>query len=315
MTTKSRTITYLRAVWQTQGTVSTTLQQILERCLTSLPNVENTQIPLRDGLAEIRHRNLTNDQCYLHIAAWTAQEEVSTVPHEQNVVNSDLSSQAPGNDYDFLDGDGMMLISKNHCLLMPSGLHPKSIEQYVRNLIGHAKNIGVPISEAEGNFKLLQIEDKLIIKEIIDAGGIKKVDLNVGRYMETVKDDADKFKPRKIIEELGSSILECITLKDATRRQIEEAENIHAKLIITFDSRRSGLKHEEFDSIAQDVASENLDDVELVTKSGKRIKNSELTLKKSVRIEAFGKTVHHNIAREEMEIFFEELKNSGTLEE
>ena len=193
MTTKSRTITYLRAVWQTQEKVSITLQQILERCLASLPNVEDTQIDLRDGRAEIRHRNLMDDRCCLHIAAWTDREEVSTVPHKRNVANSDLSSQAPGQDYDFLDGDGMMLISKNHCLLIPSGLHPKSIEQYARNLIGHARKEGVQISEVEGSFILLPVENNSIIKQIIDDGGIKKLDLNVGRYMETVKDDADKF--------------------------------------------------------------------------------------------------------------------------
>ena len=123
------------------------------------------------------------------------------------------------------------------------------------------------------------------------------------------------FKSRTIIEKLGTRILECLTLKDATRRQIEEAENIHAKLVITLDSRRSGLEYEEFDSIVQEVASQNLDDVEIVTKSGERIKNSELTLKKAVDIETFGKTVHHNSAWEEMEKFFEELKNSGTLED
>ena len=141
------------------------------------------------------------------------------------------------------------------------------------------------------------------------------MDLNVGRCMESVKDDAEKFESRTIIQKLGTTILECLVLKDETRRQIEEADNIHAKLIITLDSRRSGLKREEFDSIAQEVASQNLDDVEIVTKSGKRIKNSELTLKKTVKIEAFGKTVHHNSAWEEMENYFNELKISGTLED
>ncbi len=133
-------------------------------------------------------------------------------------MNSDLSSQAPGEDYDFLDGDGMMLISKNHCLLMPSGLHPKSMEQYVRNLIGHAKSKGVQISESESNFNLIPKGNKSIIQEIIDDGGIKKVDLNVGRYLETAKEDADKSKPRTIIQKIGRSILESLAFKDATRR-------------------------------------------------------------------------------------------------
>ena len=314
MTTKSRTISYLRAVWSEQVEVKITLQQTLEHCLTNLPRMEDTQIDLREGRAEIRHRRLNDNLCKLHIAAWTDREEVSTVPHETNVANYDLSSQAPGKNYDFLDGDGMMLIFKNHCFLMSSGLHPKSMEQYVRNLFRHSRSSDKQVSEEADSFNLIQFENPAVIKEIIDQGGIKKVNLNVGRYMETARESSD-FHPRTIIERLGANILDSLALKDETRRQIEEAENVHAQLVISIDGRRSGLEHETFDSIVQKVAEESLDDVVIETKAGKRIKNSELVLKKIVNIEAFGKTVHHNSAWEEMEKFFNELRVSGMLEE
>ena len=314
MTTKSRTISYLRAIWPEQAEINVTLQQTLEHCLTNLPNVEDTQIDLRDGLAEIRHRKSTDNLCNLHIAAWTDREAVSTVPHVTNVANSDLAAQEPGEYYDFLDGDGMMLISKNHCLLMSSGLHPNSMVQYVRNLFRHSRSRDQQVSEELDSFNLIQIENPAVVKEIIDQGGIKKVNLNVGRYMETARESSG-LHPRTIIERLGARILDCLALKDETRRQIEQAENVHAQLVITLDSRRSGLEREEFDLIVQKVAEESLDDVEIVTKAGERIKNSELVLKKVVDIEAFGKTVHHNYAWEEMENFLNELRVSGMLEE
>lgn len=163
---------------------------------------------------------------------------------------------------------------------------------------------------------MLPIGDSSIIKEIIDNDGIKRVDLNVGRYMETVKDDdARKFESRPILSKLGIRILECVTSRDATRQQIQDAENVHANLGIAFDSRNPGLDAEVFDLIVREITSPNMDDVEIVTRGGKKFKNSQLTLKKTVNIDAFAKTVHHNSAWEEMGIFFDDLKNSGALEE
>ena len=282
--------------------------------MTNLPNVEDTQIVLKGGLAEIRHRRLTDNLCDLHIAAWTNREAVSTVPHVPNVVNSDLATQEPEENYDFLDGDGMMLISQNHCLLMSSGLHSSSMVRYVQNLFKHCRSTDKQVSENADRFNLFQIEDHAAVKKIIHQGGFKKMNLNVGLHMETAR-ESNGLLPRTIIERLGAKILDCLALKDETRRQIEQAENIHAQLVITFDKRRSGLKHEEFDAIAQNLAEDSLDDIVLETKAGNRIKYSELQLKKSVNFEPFGKTVHHNSAWEEMEIFFNELRDSGTLEE
>lgn len=311
---KSRTITYLRAEWPEKFDLNLTLQQILDRCLQNLPNVDDTQIQLRSGLAEIRHRMTAKDSCCVHIAAWTDREEVSTVPHEKNVVNSDLSSLPPGDNYDFLDGDGMMLVSENHCLFMSSGLHQSSMVQYVRNFFQHSRNNNVNIPEAARDFKLIPIVNREVVDEIMNQGGFKKINLNVGRYMETAR-DSDKTRPQRIVEKLTNTIWKSLIYKDETLRQIEQAENVHAQLIITLDSRRPGLEHEEFDSIAQDIADEGLNDIEIETKTGKRIKNSELVLKKTVEIEAFAKTVHHNVAWEEMANYFSELRGSGILEE
>ena len=78
--------------------------------------------------AELRHRRLNRGAVYLHIAAWAEGEPASTVPRDVAGDTADLDERATDDALDFLDGDGMVLVSGDHCLMMPSGLHPKALE-------------------------------------------------------------------------------------------------------------------------------------------------------------------------------------------
>ena len=112
--TKQRTISYHRANWPDLNDGN--LQEVIASCLEQFPDVETTRVDLNDGLAEIRHRKFSNNMLFLHVAAWTDRQEASTVPHNVTGENSDLQSHPPAKDWDYLDGDGMMLIKDSDCL-------------------------------------------------------------------------------------------------------------------------------------------------------------------------------------------------------
>lgn len=133
-----RTISYLRAQWMNPP--DTTLEQALRVCLRRCPSVGDTQLPLRNMTAELRHRRLRRNWICLHVAAWTEREPASIVPHGARGAEADLDANMPGAAWDYLDGDGMVLISDDHCLLMPSGLHPKSIEHYIQLLLEYGRD-------------------------------------------------------------------------------------------------------------------------------------------------------------------------------
>ena len=181
-TTKSRTISYLRPRWRSAPEM--TLQDALLSALAALPTASHTRLSIGDGAAEIRHRRIRSDHVCLHIAAWTDREEASIVPHATNNVQEDLATQPPGHAWDYLNGDGMLLASHDHCLLMPSGLLPKTIEGYVRRLILHATQKGATIPTGTERFNLLPIANEQVVTQI-RREGVKKLHLNVGQYRET----------------------------------------------------------------------------------------------------------------------------------
>ena len=312
MQTKQRTITYSRANWGPSHRSGQTLEEALRECLAILPNTEDTRLILRSGKAELRHRRISVDRLYLHVAAWTDREAASIVPHPSPAPSADLSSRPPGKDWDYLDGDGMALVSANHCLTMSSGIHPASIERYLAELLQLGRQSGAEIP-SNNLFRLLPIVNPRAVRQVYREGGVKRIDMNMGRYLETAYVEERQYET--FHKRVGREIVLALIGKHDKRHLIEEAENVNAKLMISLDSRRKGLASEEFTDIAESLAHENEDDVEIVTRAGHRIKRGALVLKTAVDVDAHGKTVHYGHAWERMTEYFEDLQRGGYLQE
>lgn len=314
MLTKNRRISYMRPQWM--NAPSLTLQKALSICLRKLKTVIDTRLPLTTGQADVRHRRVKKDAVYLHVAAWTPHESTSTVPHvKDESANEDLASEPAGDHWDYLDGDGMVLISGNHCLITPSGMRVQSIERYLRSLIEHAREKGADLPEDMDKFGLVPIANN-VVAEQIRQGGAKKIDINVGQYLETAREGTELVS-ETIFHKLSRQVLELILENDEDRQKIAEAENVNARLSIRLDTRRRGLTPSDLVPLVEalDNDSEDEDDYVIETESGERIKKGRLILSKVVSIEAFEKTVHHNAAWELMRDYFNELDERGALEE
>lgn len=308
--TKQRTISYLRASWAREPLVS--LERALKQALRTMPSTADTQLPVRDMHAEVRHRDLARRWARLHVAAWTDGESASIVPHARAAAEADLGELEPDEEWDYLDGDGMLLVSDIHCLLMPSGLHPKSIERYMQLLLAHARDEhGADIPDHIESFELVPVANDNVVRQM-RREGVKKFHLNLGQYLETARDGEDEHMT--IVERLGRDVFESLVTREEDRRKIEEADNVHAKLIITCDTRRAGIAPEDLTPIAGAIADESADDILIETGTGQRIKRGQVVLKKPVDVATFAKTVHHRDAWDRMALYFDELREGGMLE-
>ena len=307
---KQRTISYHRASWMNEPLVS--LEEALRRALMALSNTADTQLPLRDMHAEVRHRDLARRWVRLHVAAWTDGESASIVPHAVPAAEADLDELAPDAEWDYLDGDGMIFVSDNHCLLMPSGLHPKSIERYMQLLLAHARDEhDADLPDRLESFQLIPVANDDVVRQL-RREGVKKFDLNLSQYLETARDGADEHMT--ILQRLGRDVLESLLTREEDRRKIEEADNVHAKLVITCDTRRSGIEPADLTPVAGAIADESGDDIVIETGTGQRIKRGQVVLKKPVDVATFAKTVHHRDAWDRMALYFDELREGGMLE-
>ena len=263
--------------------------------------------------AAVRHRRRTKRRVYLHIAAWTAGVSASIVPHIPHGTEADLGANPPPPDSDYLDGDGMVVISENHCLLMPSGLHIKSIELYLRLFLEHARdNHGAQIPQDIEDFELISVANADVIRAI-RSEGIKRIHLNVEQYLETM--NRDEEDEATTLQRIGAFLTDVLPTSDQLRRDIEDAANLRARLTISCDGRSSGLEPDNLIPIADKIFKEDEDKIAIETSTGRKVRNGELILKSQVNVADFAKTVHHGDAWEAMREYFRELNQGGMLEE
>lgn len=298
MPKRQRTISYLRAVWEPEPNV--TLEGALRDELSQRPNAGDTRVPFGDRSIESRHRRTVPPGVRLHVAAWTEGEAASTVPHTADSVEADLATQPPPENSDYLNGDGMVFVSDNHCLLMPSRLLAPSLHRYLQELVKHV-----------GQFQLHAIGNASVMDQIRQEG-VKKIDLDISQYAETATQAVETRET--IRRNLGREILASLIERDEDRQRIEEADNVHARLVINLDTRRrSGLSAEELGSMLASIEGE--DGMIIETGSGQRFRHGQMVMRKAVDVETFGQTVHHGPAWEEMETYLDELRQQGALED
>lgn len=309
--TRRRTISYFRARWLHHPKV--TLAAAVARCLQTLATRAGTRIQLDDTQAEVRHRRQGNMWVCLHVAVWTRGQPASIVPHGSGSLEADLDASTPDDTFDYLDGDGMVLIAGNHCLLMPSGLPQKRLERYLRSLLIHGRDKGAEVPLCTERFELLAVANETVIDQIRQEG-VKKIHLHVGQYLETARQYTSD--QTTVTQRIGRAILENLVEDERTQLEIEAAANLQARLTISCDRRYKGqLQPDDLKSIAQRIASEDNEFIEIETGTGQRIRRGQVVRKRSVDVVEFAKTVDHKDAWKKMVEYYTDLRNDGLLDQ
>lgn len=308
---KDRTLVYRRATWTPGNLGQETLENCLRQSLDQLQFVENTRISHDNGpTIELRHRYASKTAVLLHIAGYTPGENASIVPAVEGVADADIEVLPPPDIGDFMDGDLMMRVSGNHVVLCPSGIREASAINYLRALIDRAG-----FTEQSYGFELVKIAN-VNKTQLIAQQGVKAVRLDVALYDETLREMEHRTVRRTIQDSIVNEILALVG-RDSSAEEIASAENLQARLIISFDRRRKGgaLAREELMKFADNVAREEDEGFVIETFSGERISGAEISLRKPVKIEAFGKTVPHQAGWSELEKYFQELSRTGAIEQ
>ena len=312
---KRRTIHYFRARCVPPGRM--TFEQAVLACLGPSPEaVVETDWPERGASAAVLNFERAFGSLRLHIGMWITGEEASMVTRKPQGDQMDQSTQPPPPDSDYLNGDGMVLVSEDHCLVMPSRTRTDLVTRFLERLIALGVE-QVPTQERVRGVGFSKIVRGKVADQI-RREGVSSVHLNLSQYKETTLAKADEA-PKSSWSSLTSAILDQFK-GPLTREQMAQAANLDVELSIRVDKRfkrHGALQPRDLSHLGDQVASEVgfPSDVVIETGSGQRIRHGELALTKPVELPAFGQSVRHEDAWEAMAGYFKELKASGSLEE
>lgn len=308
--TSLRTLTYRRAVYVTKKVGLKTLEQYLRAAHKTLLNVEDRSFDLGNGIVlEGRHHKSTDGGFFLHIAGYTSGEHATVVPKKSKVSEGDLATAPPPSGAEYMDGDLVLLASDNHVVLSSGGLHEAKAEHFISLLFERAK-----LEHESGMFNLEKVAD---IKKltILKKEGVRAIHLNTTIHQATLKHSDRTTITKKIGGRLWDE-LKVILGEDDRFEDIGDAENLSAKVSISFDRRKTGaVSGEAITEVARQLIKENDEGFRIETLTGDRLSATDVVLRKIVSLPRYAKTVQYNDVWKELQTYIEELKESGSLEQ
>ena len=308
---KERTLVYRRAEWFGTSSSGQSFEFYLRAALERLPNIEDTRVERDDGLtAEVRHYHLGRSSgTHVHIAGYTPRDRASIVPLAEGVRQADLSTVRAPSGSEFWDGDLMLRANADHVVICPSNLRERFAIHFIRNLFQRAG-----FEDAAKDFDLIRIAN-IDKARMIAESGVSKIALDVGLYDAT----AEQLERHQIDRMIGGPVLDWLMQmagEDPTSEEIRSAENLQAKLVISFDRRRKGgtLERERMERVAERLVRDEEEGVSIVTPQG-TIGLNQISMTKPVSFESFGKTISHTDAWSAIDRYFAELSSIGALEQ
>lgn len=153
--------------------------------------------------------------------------------------------------------------------------------------------------------------------QMIQSSGVKAITLDADIFDATL----DAMERQTVSSKLSGSLmdeLKALVLKDYGQEELDRAENLTAKIVITYDKRKKKavLGREALESIAAKIVDEEDDNGFMIkTLSGETIRGSQIAVRTSVPLPKHGKSVWRDAAWDALNTYYLQLRENNTLEE
>lgn len=308
---KSRTVTYLRAVWHDRNDLQ--LASLLEAAHDKLPTTEKRTFAYRDGtLQGISHKR-SEGGIYGHIAYAVEGEPASLLKKPCDLPEHDLTEQDPPEGHDYMRADGFFFVRENHVIVCTSNLNSAAIRSYIRALLAEA--------EQEGPGLQLENVANTDTLTVLAEEGVRNIQLEASIYQAThsyIDRGRDRSFRERVIGGVGEAILSMIGAGNTALRSIAQDENVNVRVALILDqkSKKSGLVGtERIKEAAGLLLDEGSDQYLIETRAGTKIRPGEIRLQRTIRVPTQGNSINRAQTWDALYAYFDELQREGRLEE
>ncbi|MEN7972683.1 MAG: hypothetical protein ABFR47_02490 [Verrucomicrobiota bacterium] len=304
---KRRVLNYRRVMWLNKTTQ--TLQQYVDSTHQSLSSTQQRTFTYNDG--EVQGMNIEKNGTFtlVHLAYYLPNQPTSLVPKPSQTANTETIEKKPPNNHDYMEGDIFLLIKHDDVILCPSGTRDGSAKSYLHSMLSQC---GI-----EKVFSLEPVAD-IDKVEIIKREGVKKIRMGSSLYKATTDRMQRKTKKTVLLGGIAEDIAS-IFMKTQYENidELKKFENLQVRLEISFDKRKKGgaLAAKQLTKAGADLLDNEDDDFTIETMNGKKLTSDDLRVSKNTFINAHGKSVSCQDAWSNMMSYYEELYNSGILDE
>jgi len=253
---------------------------------------------------ECRHHISDRGFHLLHLVAFTPEDTISIVPNaQQDALDADLRLVSPPDESHFLDGELFLLVAENNVLVCRSGLSEKALVSYIIHLAHKAG-----YENEHTIFELMKRAD-IDQLELINREGVRQVTMRSVAYKTSIDYITEQSRGLKVIGGIWNEMQTVFGLEHETDPRDAD---LKVEAIVKFDKRRgSEVSQRQIEVMAKSLINDDNDiDFTIETLSGKKIRAADMVLSKSVRLDQFGKSVHHLTAWGALQSYYRELSRS-----
>jgi len=314
---REKTLSYRRAEWI--GAEDLTLEKCLRDAYRARKNIGERSLFVGDQCVKTaKTQDYQGGGLLVHLTSETPGEAASVVPKaDAKTTQLDLKSERPLAEGEWLDGDAFLFVKDDHVCICTTEMRDGAIHQYLFELFKKAK-----LHEDSIKFELLKVADMSKIK-MLHKQGVKELELRATMY----KASADYEKRKGNATGLPGFVAKQVRALIGQPNDVTP-DGLRVFLSIRTD-RRFGPKalalgESRIEALAADVVrnqpkagdkDKKYYDYVIKTGTGQRITPDEIYMKTTVAIDADGKTVRCNKVWKELTIFFDDLEESGALEQ
>ena len=269
---------------------SQNLEQLVRNAWGLFPTQTDRTVTHSDdkSLSGLRKKDFGGNGIAVHCARFTDGQGVGTIATAP-VSEVDVQEQAPNHGENFLNSDLMAVIGGNHVICMNCGRNAGSLRIYLQQLFRKAN-----FPDASRQFEIVRIgsPDKLAA---IQTLGVSKIDLKV---------DISETTAAELLEQNGGGgiwssvthgigeVFHALTARDDTVEQLRLAEKGSVTVSINVPNNDLATAKNGLDEFAEDIVEdEESDSFVIHLRGGRTIKSDEVSVRKSVRIEATANSV------------------------
>jgi hypothetical protein len=317
MNKKRKVLHYRRAVFPSvEEATPHSLEVYLRNAHKKLKNVEDRRIQFPTKILEGTHfKDASPNGFYIHFTSYTPGDKTSIINITTGVPEGKVNTTTAPKDSEFMDGDVMLFVKKNHVLICSTSLHENQTEQYLRKLLeaaGSKKRAKHVTLRKIGNI------DKI---RLIMAQGVKAVGIDASLYHASImRLNRDTATTRKNILFSVSTAIADLFAKDQEIKDAKLSENINTEVLFSLDGRkkREFIAERQLRTLANTILAESDKSEEsgffILTKNNDKITAENIAIKKHVTLDSFGKTVFHQDAWDALANYMTDLEEGNIIE-
>lgn len=307
-----KTLHYLRAVYDGNPYDLATL--LIASCI-ELNTVGEREIEFAGGdvVRVQRSKYMENGGILIHLTRFVPGEKAPTLQPQANSQEDIEEAEAAPPGKEFKDGDSFLLVTKHDVIFSTHGISKAKSTLYLQKLFVKA---GFDEKQAYFDLNPAAKLDKL---QLISKHGVRAMELGASAFDLSVPDAEQKNWFTGAMSRAWKEF-EAVIAKDETPEDQKFREDLLVNVEVRLDgnSYASQSAKTSIESLARSLLEDSdapLSEFKIITRDNETISSSDIRLQTRVKVQKQERSVEPNDMWSKMEVYFNDLKKQGLLEQ